>query len=164
MTKVSHSKLGRAVVTGASAGIGSIYAERLAERGYDLLLIARRSERLETLAGALRKKHGVSVETLVADLASPSDLDAVAAALKSDATVTMLVNNAGTSTVAPFAATQRGAVDAMIDLNVTALARLSHAVLPSFLERNKGTLINVGSVLGFHAYENSTLYSGTKGF
>ena len=78
--------------------------------------------------------------------------------------MTMLVNNAGTSTVAPLSATEPSSVAAMIDLNVTALARLSHAVLPGFLERNKGTLVNVGSVVGFHAFTNASVYGGTKSF
>jgi len=164
MTKVLDSKLGKAVVTGASAGIGRIYAERLAKRGHDLLLIARRGDRLEALAGELREKYDVAVETRVADLAMSFDLDAVAAALASDPTVTVLVNNAGTSTVAPVSTVKLNAVAAMIDLNVTALALLSRAVLPGFLERNKGALINVGSVLGFHATLNTSVYSATKSF
>ena len=138
---------GTAVVTGASAGIGKVYADRLA-----------------AVAGELRAKHGVAVEPVVADLANTADLDRVAAKLASDAQVTLLVNNAGTSALGPVVQAKSADLDAMTDINVTALARLTLAVLPRFKERDHGTIINIGSVLGFEALPISSIYSATKGY
>src|ERR1700674_3942419 len=94
----SNSEKGTAVITGASSGIGKVYADRLAKRGYNLLLIARRGDRLKELAQQLGNDQGVSAETLVADLANPADLKKVANAIATDSRISMLVNNAGTST------------------------------------------------------------------
>ena len=161
----SHAKPGTAVVTGASAGIGRIYADRLARRGYDLLLVARRGDRLAAVASELEAAHRVKVRTLVANLADAADLQQVVDAIASDACVTMLVNNAGTATMATVEATTPAQMAAMIDVNVTALARLSLAVLPGFRARNAGTLVNVGSVLGLQTVPGvSNIYSGTKAF
>ena len=161
-----HGKesLGTAVVTGASAGIGKIYADRLAGRGYDLLLVARRGDRLNQLADKLRSDYDVAVRTMATDLASPAALEKVAEAISSDETITMLVNNAGTSTLAPLAATGTGAATAMTDVNITALVQLTLAIIPKFKERGRGTIINIGSVLGFHTLPVSSIYSGTKGY
>jgi uncharacterized protein len=155
---------GTAVVTGASAGIGKTYADRLAGRGYDLLLVARRGDRLAAIADELRSKYGVAVETLAADLSVGADLDRVAGVLAGDDRITLLVNNAGTSTLSATADTTREALDAMNDVNVVALARLTLAVLPRFKARDQGTIINIGSVLGFHFLPVSSIYSGTKGY
>lgn len=146
MTIPFNGATGTAVVTGASAGIGATYADRLARRGHDLLLVARREEKLEAVAQAIRDTHGVGVETMVADLAEQSDLAHVAARLSDDARITMLVNNAGTATFAPVIKTGAEAAAAMIDVNVTALVRLTLAVLPGFTERNSGTIVNIASV------------------
>ncbi len=158
------SKQGTAVVTGASAGLGKIYADRLARRGYDLLLVARRADLLDSVATKLAAEHGVKVRILAADLGAAADLDKVAAELATDASITLLVNNAGVSTLAPVAATTVPQLDSMIDVNITALTRLSHTSLAAFKARDKGTLINVGSVLGFHTLPVSSIYSGTKGY
>jgi short-subunit dehydrogenase len=155
---------GLAVVTGASAGIGSIYAQRLAARGHDLLLIARRADRLEDLAQRLRDQHGITVETLVADLSNAAELTAVSDRIATDLRVTVLVNNAGTSKLGKLIEATSADQLAMIDLNITALTRLSVAVLPAFLARNRGTIVNIGSILGFHTLANSAIYSGTKGY
>ena len=155
---------GTAVVTGASAGIGKTYADRLAGRGYDLLLVARRGDRLTAVAEDLCARHGVAVETLVADLSVAADLDRVAAVLAGDEDITLLVNNAGTSALGPMAAATREALDAMNEVNVTALARLTLAVLPRFKARDQGTIVNIGSILGFHFLPISSIYSATKGY
>jgi len=155
---------GTAVVTGASAGIGKTYADRLAGRGYDLLLVARRGDRLTAVAEELRARHGIAVETLVADLSEGADLDRVAAVLAGDARITLLVNNAGTATLGAMAETESAALDAMNELNVTALARLTLAVLPRFKAQDQGTIVNIGSILGFHFLPVSSIYSATKGY
>jgi short-subunit dehydrogenase len=162
--QIGKSPLGTAVVTGASAGIGKIYADRLARRGYDLLLVARRAELLDQLARSLEATHGVSVRTSAADLSSPQELDAVAQAIADDDSISMLVNNAGTSTLGAVASTGPADVSAMTDLNISALVRLTLAILPRFKARSGGTIINIGSVLGFHSLPISSAYSGTKGY
>jgi short-subunit dehydrogenase len=158
------SAMGTAVVTGASAGLGRLYADRLAKRGYDLILVARRGDRLDSVAASLRSAHGVAVQAIVADLANPAALEKVAAALVADKRITMLVNNAGASTVAALASTSKADMDAMNNVNVLALVRLSHAMFPEFQARKRGTLINIGSVLGFFWLPSGSLYSATKGY
>jgi uncharacterized protein len=156
--------LGTAAVTGASAGIGKTYADRLAKRGYDLIMIARRVEKLAQYAVELRTKYGVSVDILGADLSSDKELERVAAIISADDELTMLVNNAGAATMSPVGRAAVNAANAMTNLNITALVRLTLAVLPGFKKRDRGTVINIGSVLGFHWLPVSTLYSGTKGY
>jgi len=158
------SGLGVAVITGASAGIGAIYADRLAARGYDLILVARRADRLQALAARLRAETGRIVEVLVADLAASADLARVASAIAADPRITMLVNNAGTASLAPLGRSTAESEREMIDLNVTALTRLSVAILPAFLQRDRGTIINISSVLAVHTLPFSGVYSGTKGY
>lgn len=160
----SNPRPGTAVVTGASAGLGSIYADRLASRGFDLVIVARRGDRLEALATKLRADHAVNVKTVVADLRNPADLANLESMLAEDESITLLVNNAGTSTLGTIAGTSAAAMATMIEVNVTALARLSLAVLPKFKQRDRGTIVNIGSVLGFHALPVSGIYSATKAF
>ena len=155
---------GTALVTGASSGLGAVYADRLAARGFDLILVARRVERLGTLAASLAEKYGVAVRAMAADLADADDLRRVAGELSSNAAITMLVNNAGVSTLAPVVDTARAGIATMDQVNVTALAELTYAVLPQFKLRNRGTIINIGSVLSFHILPVSTIYSATKGY
>ncbi len=156
------NEMGTAVVTGASSGLGEVFAERLAQRGYDLILVARREERLEKSAKKLREQYSIEVENIVADLSAMADLEKVADAISGNAKITMLVNNAGTSTLAPFTGTPVQKQLAMINLNITALTLLSGAVLPGFKQRDRGTLINIGSAVGFHSLAFTGIYSGTK--
>jgi len=153
-----------AVVTGASSGIGAVYAERLAARGYDLILVARRADRLTALADKLSTTHGRKVQVLVADLANESDLARVEDVLKRDESVRMLVNNAGIARFRPFAQSSIDDSASQIALNITALTRLALAALPGFVARNEGTLINVASILAVHALPISTVYSATKAY
>jgi uncharacterized protein len=155
---------GTAVITGASAGLGKIYADRLAQRGYDLVLVARSQDKLESLASSLRSNYGVAVRTLIADLSSDADVAKVVADITADASITMLVNNAGASTLGSVYDLTDAKREEMNRVNVTALVRLSHAILPKFKARDNGTLINVGSVLGFFTMPISSVYSGTKGY
>ncbi|KAB0503117.1 SDR family NAD(P)-dependent oxidoreductase [Pseudomonas moorei] len=153
-----------AVVTGASSGIGAVYADRLAARGYDLVLVARRADRLAALAEKLSKKHGVSVQSLVADLEKEADVAKVEKVLASDDSVRLLVNNAGVARFSTLADTPVEVSLSQIALNIISLTRLTQAVLPAFKARNQGTIINVASVLSVHSWEVSSVYSGTKSF
>jgi len=153
-----------AVVTGASSGIGSVYADRLAQRGYDLILVARRGDRLQNLAAKLEQAYGIKAETLVADLENEADLVTLEAALASNPAIHVLVNNAGIARLSTVAETSMKDSLSQIALNITALTRLTHAVLPAFKERNEGVIINIASALALHALPVSSVYSGTKGF
>jgi uncharacterized protein len=153
-----------AVVTGASAGIGAVYARRLAARGFDLILVARRTDRLAALSKEVQDKHGTQVEIVAADLTDSADLARLERLVAADKRVTMLVNNAGTAKLAPLAGTSTEDAASMIALNITALTRLTQAVLPGFLARNSGSIINVASVLSLHSLPISSVYSGTKGY
>jgi uncharacterized protein len=153
-----------AVVTGASSGIGAVYAQRLAARGYDLVLVARRAERLASLADQLTKAHGVDVRVLAADLEKDADVAKVEAILKSDSSVQMLVNNAGLARLRPLKDTSVEDAHSQVALNITALTRLTQAVLPGLVARNEGTIVNVASVLAVHSLPISAVYSGTKAY
>ncbi|HVJ55346.1 MAG TPA: SDR family oxidoreductase [Aliidongia sp.] len=153
-----------AVVTGVSSGIGAVYADRLAKRGYDLVLVARRFDRLEALADKIKKTHGVNVEALQADLEKDSDVAKVEHLLSTNPAVRVLVNNAGLARLKPLEQSSLQESLAQIALNVTALTRLTHAVLPALRKLNDGVIINIASVLGIHAWSASAVYSGTKGF
>ncbi len=138
MSNQSGSGNGIAVVTGASAGLGKIYADRLAKRKYDLLLVARRRERLDALTSELEEKYGVRVQSIVADLGNLPDLKKVSDVIGTDERVTLLVNCAGTSAVTPLVNMTLPDVDRLMDVNMRSLTHLSLAVLPGFLKRNQG--------------------------
>ncbi|PDO88317.1 SDR family NAD(P)-dependent oxidoreductase [Kosakonia pseudosacchari] len=151
-----------ALITGASSGIGAIYADRLAARGYDLLLVARRGDRLHALADDLQQRHGVKISTLVADLSKAEGIQLVETVLRDDTTINLLVNNAGAANLAPVLSSNADQHEAINTLNTTALMRLTLAVLPRFVENNQGTIINIASVVAFHARAGSAVYSATK--
>lgn len=153
-----------AVVTGASSGIGAVYAQRLAARGYDLVLVARRADRLAALAEQLIKAHGVDVRVLAADLEKDADVARVETLLKEDSSVAMLVNNAGLARLRPLLETSADDAHSQVALNITALTRLTQAVLPAFIARDAGTIINVASVLAVHSLPISAVYSGSKAY
>ena len=163
-TNEQQTGRGTAWITGASTGIGATYADRLAKRGYDLVLVARNRQRLEDVAAKLREESGVSVETLVADLSSSADLALVSDRLRNDPSATMLVNNAGSSVGSAFVGGDIEAIDAMIRLNVLAVTHLAAAVLPQFVAKGSGTLINIASVLALAPELLSGSYSGTKAY
>ncbi len=164
LQEAMETEKGVAVVTGASSGIGKVYADRLAARGYDLMLVARRGDRLQAVADDLKQNYEICVETVIADLGDPDDLQRLAERIGNDKNVTMLVNNAGIAVAAPTVRTSSEDIERLISINNTALARLSLAVLPGFAARNHGTLINIGSVQSFYSRSASTTYSGTKAF
>ena len=151
-----------ALITGASSGIGAVYADRLAARGYDLVLVARREARLLALAEQLRQRYGVKVTPLTADLTDESGIRAVEEMLRNNAAIDTLINNAGTAQMAPFLEGDVAQHQAINMLNTTALMRLTYALLPRLAQNNRGTLINIASVLSIHARAGSALYSATK--
>lgn len=156
---------GTALVTGASAGIGWAFAEALAARGHDLVLVARRGPRLEELADGIRHQHGRSVDTIVADLSTPDGLSSIATRLGDDsAPVELLVNNAGFGTSGRFWELDRDREAEEIRLNVEALVVLTHAALGSMIPRGRGGVINVSSVAGYQPTPWGATYGATKAF
>lgn len=158
------SQLPTALITGASSGIGAVYADRFAKRGHNLVLVARRADRLETLAVRLRTEAGVSVEVLQADLADAGDLARVEARLASDASIGVLVNNAGIASAGGFAEQGADSIEQLLRLNVVALTRLSAAALPGFAARKAGAIVNVASVLGLAPEIAMGAYGATKAY
>jgi short-subunit dehydrogenase len=159
----SKSK-GTAFVTGASSGIGAVYADRLARRGYNLILVARNRERLEALQQRLTRETGRSVELVVADLNDQNDVGLVEEVLKHDASITLLVNNAGVGATAPLLDSSIDKMEEMIALNVTALTRLTYAAVPGFVARGGGTIVNISSIVGVAPEILNGVYGGTKAF
>lgn len=155
---------GTAVITGASAGIGAVYAERLARRGYDLILVARNRDRLVEMADRLTTQSRRAVEILDADLGDRTQLAKVEAKLKEDASVTLLVNNAGIGTHTPLLDSDVDKMTQMIELNVTALTRLTYAAVPGFVARGKGAVINIASVVSIAPEILNGVYGGSKAF
>jgi short-subunit dehydrogenase len=155
---------GTALVTGASSGIGAIYAERLAQQGYDVILVARNKERLNALAGRLTTKTGRTFEVVTANLGAPADVRRVEEILRTDSSITMLVNNAGIGAAAPLLDSDADKMDAMIALNVTSLMRLTKAVAPGFVARGGGTIINISSIVAVAPELLNGVYGGTKAF
>lgn len=154
---------GTAVITGASSGIGAVYADRLAKRGYDLILVARNAQRLASLSRSLAGT-GQKVETVVADLTSPADLKRIEDILRTNADISLLVNNAGVGATGKLVASEIDKMEEMIRLNVTALTRLTYAVVPAFIARGKGTLINISSIVAIAPERLNGVYSATKAF
>jgi len=160
----SHTSKGTAVVTGASSGIGAVYADRLARRGYDLILVARNEERLKVVARRIESETGRKVEIVPADLTDKSSLAKVEALLRDDKSITLLVNNAGIGSVASILQADVDTMTEMIVLNVTALTRLTYAVAPSFVSRGGGMIINIASVVGVAAEMLNGVYSASKSY
>lgn len=152
------------LITGASSGIGAVYADRFARRGHNLVLVARDQARLETLAANLRKETGVSVDLLPADLTVAADLERVEARLRTDNNIGILVNNAGAGIEGTLAKPDLAAMERLIRLNVTAVTLLSGAVVPRFLERAEGAIINIASVVGLAPEILLGIYGATKAY
>lgn len=152
------------LVTGASDGIGAVYAERLARRGHGLVLVARRADRLEALAADLRAAHGVKVDILPADLARPEDLARVEARLREDATIGGLVNNAGIAGESAFVEADPAYLTSLIALNVLAVTRLAAAIAPRLAAQGAGTIINMSSVTALMPAAFTAVYPATKAF
>jgi len=153
-----------AVITGASSGLGAVYADRLAARGYNLILVARRADRLEALARQLSSTHGAEVQVLAADLENEDSLKKIERILSTDTSISLLVNNAGLAKLHPLASSPLQDSTTQIGVNITALTHLTHAVLPGMIARNEGAIINIASVLAVHSLATSSVYSGTKAY
>lgn len=151
-----------ALVTGASSGIGASYARRLADRGYDLLLVARRTERLRTLSGELEQGGGIRAEVLTADLAKEADLRQLEERIAGASNLEFVVNNAGFGTLALFHVAEAQSQDQMHRLHVQATMRLTRAALPGMIARQKGFVVNVSSVAGFGQGPGNVSYCATK--
>jgi short-subunit dehydrogenase len=158
------TRKGTALITGASTGIGAVYADRLARRGYDLILVARNRNRLDLLAKRLTTATGRSIEVVAADLADRADVHRVEDILRTDSSITMLVNNAGIGGAAPLLNSDADKMEAMIALNVTALTRLTYAAVPKFVSRGSGAIINISSTVAIAPEILNGVYGGTKAF
>jgi short-subunit dehydrogenase len=163
MTSTRLKSAGRtAMVTGASSGIGAAYAGRLAAQGYDLILVARRKDRLEQLAEELETNHGVKAEVLAADLTEDADLRKVEERIARAGDLEFLVNNAGFGTRGLFFQADVTGQDRMHRLHVLAAVSLSHAALAGMVARGKGNLVNVSSVAAFGQSPGNASYCATK--
>ncbi|MFG6091600.1 SDR family NAD(P)-dependent oxidoreductase [Enterobacter soli] len=158
MTKVS------VLITGASTGIGAVYAERFARRGHDLVLVARDKAKLEILAERLQQKNDISVDVLSADLTRASDLAVVEARLREDTKIGILINNAGIAQSGSFTEQTPESIESLIALNVTALTRLASAVAPRFVKAGEGSIVNISSIVGLAPEFAMTVYGATKAF
>jgi short-subunit dehydrogenase len=161
--KSSDSK-GTALITGASTGIGAVYADRLAKRGYDLIVVARNEARLKELATRVTNETGRSVKPLRADLNDKADLAKVEQTLREDASLAMLVNNAGIGAVTPLLESDVDKMAEMIALNVTSLTRLTYAAAPAFVARGNGTIINIASIVGISPETLNGVYGASKAY
>lgn len=155
---------GTAVITGASTGIGAIYADRLAARGYNLVLVARSADKLAEVAARIRVKSDRQVDVFPADLADAADLASVEDLLKKTPDITLLVNNAGLGGALKLVDSDIEQMTAMIALNVTALTRLTYAIVPEFILRGAGTIINIASIVAINPEALNGVYGGTKAF
>lgn len=153
-----------ALVTGASSGIGAVYADRFAKRGHDLVLVARDHARMEALAERLRRETGVAVDILQADLTDAGELAQVEERLRADTRIGILINNAGASVASSFIDQSPDEVAKIISLNTTALTRLANAVASRFVKAGDGALVNIGSVVGLAPEFGMTVYGATKAF
>ncbi len=162
---MADTPLRTALITGASSGIGATYADRLARRGHDLVLVARNRDRMERLARDLRAKTGVSIDVLSADLTESRELARIEARLREDGRIGLLINNAGATLAAGHLANpDLEAQDRLIRLNVTAVTRLAGAVVPRFLAEGSGAIVNIGSVVALAPEVFPGIYAATKSF
>ena len=152
------------LITGASTGIGAVYAERFAQRGHDLVLVARDQARMEALAARLRSTHQVAIDVIPADLTQLGDLTAVESRLRDDARIGILVNNAGAALSGHFIEQSTESIAQLVALNTTALVRLASAIAPRLAKAGDGAIINIGSVVGLAPEFGMTVYGATKAF
>lgn len=161
---MSDSTLETALITGASSGIGATYADRLARRGYDLILVARNKQRLDALAEKLRAETGRTIEVLVADLTDGDDLSRIEKLLATDSLISLFLNNAGAALKGGILDNETPAFEKLIALNVTATTVLASAAAKAFKARGSGSIINIASVLALAPELFDGTYSATKAF
>jgi len=165
MTNSGEERKGVALVTGASAGIGRELALLFAARGHDLVLVARRREKLEALAREVGERFGCQAEAIDADLASPGAPRRLFEAVTARGIgVDVLVNNAGTGEVMQFAEADPAEIDHIVTLNVVALTQLTRLFVAPMVERGRGRILNVASVAGFQPTPRLSVYGATKAF
>ncbi|KIZ52798.1 AraC family transcriptional regulator [Pseudomonas oryzihabitans] len=152
------------LITGASTGIGAVYANRFARRGHDLVLVARDHERLDALAARLTAETDSKVDIIQADLTRAADLAEVEKRLREDATIEILINNAGAALSGQFNEQSTEDITRLITLNVTALTVLAHAIAPRLAAAGQGAIVNVGSVVGLAPEFGMSVYGATKAF
>lgn len=158
------SQLPTVLITGASSGIGTIYAERFARRGHDLVLVARDTARLETLAARLRQDTGVAVDVLPCDITQRADLANVETRLRDDARIGILINNAGMAQSGGFTDQSADSIDQLVTLNTVALTRLAAAIAPRLANAGEGAIVNIGSVVGLAPEFGMSVYGASKAF
>jgi short-subunit dehydrogenase len=161
---MSTNTKGTALITGASTGIGAIYADRLAHRGYDLILVARDAAKMEAVAVRLRAETGNAVEVFPADLSVHANVMKIQDRLASDPTITMLVNNAGISLNGSLLENGPFELERLIAVNITAPTLLAAAAGRAFVKRKTGTIVNIASVLAVAPELLDSVYSGSKAF
>jgi uncharacterized protein len=161
---MSIESKGTALITGASSGIGAAYADRLARRGYDLIIVSRNRAKLDQLASRLTNETQRAIEVLAADLSDNQGLARVEETLKRDASVTLLVNNAGIGAFAPLLDSDVSRADEMISLNIRALTRLTYVVVPGMVARGAGTIINISSIVAISPETLNGVYGGSKAY
>lgn len=155
---------GTALITGASTGLGAVYADRLAKRGHDLILVARNGSQMEELAAKLRAETGVAVDVIAADLTNGDDVARIEQRLAGDAAITLFVNNAGMSLNGGTLENSPAEIETIIALNITAAARLAIAAGKAFGARGSGAIVNIASVLALAPETFEGVYSGSKAF
>ena len=152
-----------ALITGASSGLGAEFAVQLAERGYDLILVARREDHLKELGDTLQSKYGVMTLPLSLDLSLVEDINKVINVILDNSKIELLINNAGFGTVGRFSRVEPNKELAMMNVHMIAPVMLCRAILPGMISRNKGSIINVSSLAGIMPIR-SVLYGSTKSF
>lgn len=155
---------GTALITGATSGIGEVYADRLARRGYDLVLVGRNAEKLEALSTSLAAAHGVTVERIAADLGDAVGLSRVERRLETDASITLLVNSAGLIGGGPLSAGKLDELTSMLSINVVALTRLAAVAAKAFAARKSGKIVNLASAMAFIETPNTAAYGASKAY
>ncbi|REG50964.1 hypothetical protein B0G80_7440 [Paraburkholderia sp. BL6669N2] len=152
------------LITGASTGIGAVYADRFARRGHPIVMVARDIERMQKIAARLRIETAVEIEILKADLNESADVMKIETRLRDDSNLGVLVNNAGTALPGTFIEQSSEDVTRLVGLNVTALTRLASAVAPRFARAGQGAIVNIGSVVGLAPELGMSVYGATKAF
>lgn len=164
MSEYTDMTTSTVLITGASTGIGAVYADRFARRGHDLVLVARDEARLEALAARLRQDHRIAVDVLPADLTLASDLARIEKRLQDDSRIDTLINNAGIAQSGGFVEQTPDSITQLIALNTTALTRLAAAIAPRLVQAGQGSIVNISSVVGLAPEFAMSVYGATKAY